>query len=121
MSTTTRLSPHVLAEIVDRFGIRPPWNMRESLRFPLQSFTVEARPERPGGPAEPFEIEIIDLAVSGIGFKTRTPVTPGTLFTIELAIPGVTRQLWCCRVVSVHESDSEHRRAGAEFHTIAEG
>jgi hypothetical protein len=64
-------------------------------------------------------VEIIDLAVRGIGFKVCTPLTPGALLSIELRVPGVAPQTWHCRVIRVHPLDETQYYVGAAFEHVS--
>lgn len=115
MSETNRLRPETVAEIYGRYGARGQWKTRGSLRFPLRCCNAVARRDLPAAQSNPFEIEIADVAVGGIGFRTRTPISDGTLLTVELEPPGMRPQTWRCRVVNTHSSDGEYYCVGAEF------
>ena len=118
MSETSRLRPETVAEIYGRYGARGQWKTRGSLRFPLRCCNAIARRDLPAAQSNPFEIEIADVAVGGIGFCTRTPISDGTLLTVQLEVPGMQPQTWRCRVVNVRGFDGEHYRVGPQFYTI---
>ena len=119
MSEAIYLPPHILAEIIDRFGARAESSTEEYLRFPLRHCNATARSECDGGSSGAFDIEIVDLSIRGIGFQTSSPVTSGAVFTVELDVPGMPPQAWRCRVVNVHAFDGENYRVGAQFQAVA--
>ncbi|HVP12017.1 MAG TPA: hypothetical protein VMV94_12620 [Phycisphaerae bacterium] len=119
MDKNARLCPNILAQIVDRFGARLQGQTgAESFdcwRFPLHRCKAVARTEFGGDRKEYVGIEIIDLGIRGLGFRTDAPVTKGALFTVILRIPGIPLQTWNCRVVNVHSFDGKDYVAGARF------
>lgn len=117
MTHETRLSPLVLADLVERFGDRPDPTGRAQARFPLRHCTAVAQVQREAGDCEEVAIEVVDLAVSGLGLKTRVPLVAGSLLTIELRAPAVRPQVWRCRVVHVYAFDGTYYHAGARFET----
>jgi hypothetical protein len=119
MKTGTVLPPYLLAGLVERYGARPDSHVRTFSRFPLQHCLALARELDNGG--EAFEIEIIDVAISGIGFRTRQLVTDGAMLAVEFDAPGLRRQSWQCQVIGLHTFDGTHYRFGAKFHEIRAG
>lgn len=107
------LSPNILAEIVGRHGARPDGGAGGRLRFPLRDCNAHACHEPPEGEVTPFEIRIVDLALRGLGFQTRTPLKAGDCLTVALKIPGIPTQNWHCRVVGVHRLEGEVYCVGA--------
>ncbi len=120
MASTASLSPYTLAEIVDRFGARPDPGRELSCRFPLRECSGTAQIEG-SGPLGPFEIEIIDLSLGGIGFRTAAPVFPGTVLSVALSVPGIPPQTWRCRVTALHAHEGDKRRGGARFEALEIG
>lgn len=119
MIPADRLSPQILAEIVDRFGDRPESSSEGWTRFPLRHCTGSAQIEREHSACETVPVEVMDLAVRGLGFRVCTPVMPGSLLSIELRVPGVAPQTWHCRVVRVHALDETHYYVGAAFEQVS--
>jgi hypothetical protein len=119
MDRSECLCVDVLAQIIDRFGARlearPEADSAECWRFPLHRCQAVAQTQFDGGGKEYVSIEIVDLGVRGLGFKTDAPVTRGARFTVILRIPGMPLQTWNCRVVNVHSFDGKEYRVGAAF------
>jgi hypothetical protein len=119
MDRSARLCPNILAQIIDRFGARvearPETDSAEGWRFPLQRCKAVAQTQFGGSGKEYVSIDIVDLGMRGLGFRTDSPVTKGARFTVILRIPGMPLQTWNCRVVDVHSFDGKEYRAGATF------
>jgi hypothetical protein len=113
-----QLLPHVLAEIVERFGDRPDSTPGVRARFPLRHCVAVARVQREHGVPEPVAIEVVDLSVGGLGFKAPVLLPAGSLLTVELRVPGVLPQAWRCRVTSIHAFDGTYYHAGARFEAV---
>jgi hypothetical protein len=101
MCASVRISPNVLAEIVSRFGARPD-PTSEALRFPLRNCGAVAVVEQEGDGGQEFPIEIVDISVNGIGFKTSLCLPDDATLIVRLRFPGIRPQSWRCRVVDVH-------------------
>ena len=114
---TVLLSPHTLAEIVGRFGARPDPRREDTARFPLCRCSAAAQAEG-SDQAGAFEIEILDLSLRGLGFRTTAPVAPGTVLSVLLKIPGLPVQTWRCRVTAIHGHQGQHCHGGAQFEAI---
>ena len=111
------LSPHILAEVITFFGARPyPTDTR--IRFPLRGCRGTAHllePER-----DSIGIEILDLALSGIGFTANDYVREGAPIVIDFSCAWMRPQLWPCRVARVEQG--KPHRIGAKFdRTVAVG
>jgi hypothetical protein len=123
MENAARLSPNILAQIVDRFGARLDATAESSTpscwRFPLHKCTAVAQTDFGHDRKEYVSIEIVDLSLRGLGFKTDAPVTTDAIFTVKLRIPGIPLQTWSCRVVSVHAFDGHSYTVGATFENSA--
>ena len=115
MVRQNQLPPQVLAEIVARFGDRPEPTTRSSTRFPLRDCPAIARVRRDHGPVEQIAIQVMDLAITGMGFKTPVPLMPGSLLSVELQAEGLAPQNWACLVVNVYGFDGKDYRVGATF------
>jgi hypothetical protein len=119
MENAARLSPNILAQIVDRFGARLDARAESQTpscwRFPLHKCNAVAQTDFGHDRKEYASIEIVDLNSRGLGFKTDAPVTTGALFTVILRIPGIPPQTWTCRVVGVHAFDGHFYTVGATF------
>ena len=118
MTPDRHLSPYVLAEIVERFGCRPEQMAEGQARFPLLNCTATAQIAREHGNWEEVPVQVVDLAVGGLGFKARVPVAAGIQLSIRFSAPGLRGQTWACRVVNVYSFDGTHYHAGAYFETI---
>jgi hypothetical protein len=116
-----RLSPQVLAEIVNRFGDRPEAAAGGYARFPLRHCIGLAQIKHEHSAFEAVPVEVVDLAVRGLGFKMCTPVATGSRLSIELKVPGLLLQTWHCRVVRVHALDGKHYYVGATFEQVSHG
>ena len=114
MCASASISPNVLAEIVSRFGARPD-STSGVLRFPLQNCGAVAVVEQEGDGGRKFPIEIVDISVNGIGFKTSTCLSEDTTLTVWLRFPGIRPQSWRCRVVDVHAQAWDRYWLGALF------
>ena len=114
------LSPSVLAEIVERFGGRPEHMAEGGGRFPLCHCPAVARVGRERETCEEVPIEVVDLGIRGVGFKIRTLVMVGGSLTIGLRVPGLVRQTWHCRIVSIYAFDGTHYHVGAAFEAIGD-
>jgi hypothetical protein len=119
MENAARLSPDILAQIVDRFGARLDAGAESQTpscwRFPLQRCAAVAQTDFGHDRREYVSIEIVDLSSRGLGFRTDAPVTTGALFNVILRIPGIPLQTWRCRVVKVHAFDGNSYTVGATF------
>ncbi len=120
MESRAILSPDTLAVIVQQFGARVDGSIGGYSRFPLRHCNAVARTECGPEGTEPFEIEIVDLAMNGIGFRTHKPVASGTTLAVELSFPGIRPQIWRCRVVGIHAFDGGSYRMGARFQEIGD-
>ena len=112
---TQSLSPELLVEIVDRYGARPDITPGGPWRFPLHQCIATALPERKNGGHEEIKIEIIDLGLRGLGFKTNATVEEGDLLTIFLKVPDVPPHNWSCRIVDGHSLYGYWYQAGVRF------
>ena len=84
-------------------------------RFPLRHCTATARLPLGGKRFRAVHVELVDLGFSGLGLETRESLPPGAALTIQLDVPGLSTQIWPCRVVSVHSFDGEKYRTGLVF------
>ena len=114
MSAPTGISLNVLAEIVSRFGARPDWTSG-ALRFPLQNCGAVGAVEQEGDGGREFPIEVVDISLSGIGFKTSTCLSDDATLIVRLRFPGIRSQSWRCRVVDVHAQAWDRYWLGALF------
>jgi hypothetical protein len=114
MCASVSISPNVLAEIVSKYGARPDAT-RGVLRFPLQNCGAVGVVEQEGDGGQEFPIEIVDISVSGIGFKTSTPLSEDAALIVRLHFPGIQLQSWRCRVVNVHSQVGNRYWLGAMF------
>jgi hypothetical protein len=103
-----------LAEIVSRFGARPDWTSG-ALRFPLQKCGAVGVVEQEGGGCREFPIEIVDISVKGIGFKTSIRLGEDATLIVRFRFPGLRSQSWRCRVVNVHAQAGDRFWLGALF------
>jgi hypothetical protein len=109
------LSPEVLAQIVASFGGRPEDGPHEFWRFPLRRCEAVACSERGDQRDKDMNIEILNLSLQGLGFKTSTPLAKGMILNVALSIPGLPPQTWACRVAHVYSYDGREYCAGAQF------
>jgi hypothetical protein len=114
------LSPEVLARIVASFGARPEDGAHELWRFPLRHCEAVASAEHTDQCDKDLDIEILNLSLQGLGFKTRTPIAKGMLLNIAISIPGMPPQTWACRVAYVHSYDGKDYCAGATFEGVVQ-
>lgn len=111
-------SVRLLVEIFDQFGGRPSSCVDGFLRWPLArcsgfAWIVPDHVQR----SQRFRIQVIDLAVRGIGFCTSEPLERGTRLRIQLALRGIRTGSWPCRVVNVLSVEAAQYRVGAVFET----
>ena len=106
----------------DRRAFRRPAGThgRGGGRFPLCHCPAVARVGRERETCEEVPIEVVDLGVRGVGFKIRTLVMVGGSLTIGLRVPGLVRQTWHCRIVSIYAFDGTHYHVGAAFEAIGD-
>ena len=109
----SRITAQVLAQIVTRHG-EEPGVANDRVRFPLRPWDGLARLAADDEEIW-FQVPVVDLSVSGIGFETVKPLEVGNELVVELSVAGLEPQHWLCRVVRMAPSDQGVHRCGAVF------
>jgi hypothetical protein len=115
------LSPYTLAHIVNHFGQRPLGPVGGASRFPLRECPGVARPASEAEQDEPRAIEIVEIGLDGLVFRTRGPVYVNKSYRVALEAEQAAGQVWKCHVTTVETQRDGSRLAHAHFEASEPG